>query len=261
MEDGTWRDALRREREKLSKLTWKERFVYVWDYYKTQMVIIIGVILLIQIGFTMVSNMQKEEVLQAYFVNCNYSGIDQDAVIAEFGEYIGGLDRHEVVTLDTTITSGGADGMETTMAQQMKFTALMAAQSIDLMLLDENAYEQYEQQDYLMDLTDVFSEEQKERWSERLVEPDAAAADARSESAAETENAAADAQSESMTESGSEDAGADRNAAAVYAVEVTDSPVLAQYNAYFGQPVYAAVMANSIHADMSLRFIEYLLQE
>ncbi len=223
MEEGTWRDRLKEEWKKLSKLTWKERFGYIWDYYKPQMAILVGILLLVNIGMTVYRNMQIEEVLQAYLVNCNSMEVDAEAVSKGFAEYIGGLEEHQVATVNTTLIEEGKDApqSQSSMAETMKLTALMAAQAMDVVVLDELAYETYLEKGFLMDLSDVLSKEQKAQWQECL-----------------------------MTE---------ENGSAVYAVDVTDSSVLAQHDAYFGRAAYAAVIVNSVNMDMSLAFIEYLL--
>ncbi|MFR8547365.1 MAG: hypothetical protein ACLVEV_01880 [Lachnospiraceae bacterium] len=222
MEDGTWRDSVKKELKKLSKMTWKERIGYVWDYYKAQMALLIGLILLIHIGVTIFQNMQIEEVLQAYLVNCNAMEVDAKEMSAEFADYVGGLDKHQVATVNTTLIEEGKDApqSQSSMAEQMKLTTLIGAQAIDVVVLDELAYETYLEDGFLMDLSGLLTPEQKEQWQERL----------------------------------EEDAGG-----ACYAVEVTDSPVLASQNAYFGGKIYAAVMANSVNTDMSIAFVDYLL--
>lgn len=223
MEDGTWRDRLKEEWKKLSKLTWKERFGYIWDYYKPQMAIFLGILLLINIGMTVYRNMQIEEVLQAYLVNCNSMEVDAEAVSEGFAEYIGGLEEHQVAAVNTTLIEEGKDApqSQSSMAETMKLTALMAAQAMDVVVLDELAYETYLENGFLMELSDALSEEQKVQWQDHLIE--------------------------------------EEGDGAVYAVDVTDSSVLAQQDAYFGRPAYAAVIANSVNEDMSFAFIEYLL--
>lgn len=222
MEDGTWRDRLKEEWRKLSKLGWKERFGYIWDYYKPQMAILAGILLLVNIGMTMYRNMQIEEVLQAYLVNCNSMNVDAEAVSQGFADYIGGLEEHQVATVNTTLIEEGKNAPQSqgTMAETMKLTALMSAQAMDLVVLDGLAYGTYLENGFLMDLTEVLSEEQKNRWQDHLVKE----------------------------EDGT-----------VCAVDVTGSSVLRQQDAYFGGQVYAAVIANSGNVEMSLSFIEYLL--
>lgn len=45
------------------------------------------------------------------------------------------------------------------------------------------------------------------------------------------------------------------------ALDVTASPVLNSYNAYFGEPVYAVVLTNSEHTDKFSMFFKYLMNE
>ncbi len=221
MEDRTWRDRLRGELAKLSKMTWRERFGYVWDYYKTQMAVLVAVILIANLAVTMIKNMRQEEVLQAYFVNCNAPGIDTEAMVSQFEEYIGGLGKNEVVTLDTTLTGGQEEVSQISAAGQMKFVALMSAHAMDLVLLDEPAYQEYRKEGFLMDLAPVLTDARRDKWKARL----------------------------------QEDKGA------VYALDVTGAPVLEQYGVYQGQTVYAALIADALHAEMGLQFVEYLLEE
>ena len=189
------------------------------------MAILVGILLLVNIGMTVYRNMQIEEILQAYLVNCNSMEVDAMEVSEGFAEYLGGLEEHQVAVVNTTLIEEGKDApqSQSSMAETMKLTALMAAQDMDVVVLDELAYEAYLEKGFLMDLSGVLSKEQKTQWQEKLVNE--------------------------KGESGS----------AVYAVDVTDSEVLTGQDAYFGRTAYAAVIVNSVNVDMGLAFIEYLL--
>ena len=47
----------------------------------------------------------------------------------------------------------------------MKFTAVTAAQGMDVLICNEDVYEHYEGQEYFMDLTDLLSEEECQKYN------------------------------------------------------------------------------------------------
>lgn len=226
MDKKTVKQIIREELQKLSKLTWKQRLVYVWDYYKPLFAAIIGIMALISLGVTIYQNKQLNHLLHVYFINCNAMETDTDGMVDEFVERIGGIDEKDVITIDTTIAFSDEDS-EYEMANQMKLMAMSAAQEMDVIIVDEEKYLQLEAQGYFGDLTTVLSEEQLEKWSDLLVE------------GTELED----------------------GTIPITGIELTDSPLFAENNTYFGGKVYGTVAVSSVRPDLCGEFFSYLLGE
>lgn len=221
-DEKTLKEIIREELKKLSKLTWGQRFGYIWDYYKPLMAGIIGIIMLISLGVTIYHNMQLNNLIQVYMIDCNSPGINNEEISAEFGEYIGGIGANDVITIDTSIMLDDV-ASEYGMTGTVKMMALTAAGDIDIALMNEQTFDQYEKQDFFVDLHEILTPEQLEKWSDRLVTGKATGT--------------------------------------VCALELTDAPLLERYNAFWGQKVYGGVVASGENMTYCSDFFEYLMTE
>lgn len=244
MDEKSIREIIREEWEKLSRLSWGERLVYIWDYYKPLMAAIGVIILVISMGVSIYHNLQINTLISAYFINCNSYEADGDAIAAEFAEYIGGLEEHDEVHVDTMTTLDDEDMSQYGTANQMKITAYLAAGEIDVALLDQTAYDKYDGTGAFCDLREIFTEEDLEKWSDLLVYGVL-------EESAETEESA---------ESESESSAAALEEVPV-ALNVQNAPVVEKYNAYYGEKVYAVVMVNSKNQGNAAEFLNFLMTE
>ena len=113
-------------------MTWGQRLGYIWDYYKPLMAAILAVILVISIGVSIYRNMQINHLLNVYFVNCNSTELDAEAITDDFAEYIGGIGAKDEILLDTSTILDAEDTSQYSMASQMKFTAVVAAGDVDV---------------------------------------------------------------------------------------------------------------------------------
>lgn len=219
-EDKKLQVIIREELQKLSGMTWGQRLGYIWDYYKPLMVALICIIAAINVGVTIYHNLQQIDVIQVYMVNANSLDVDTEEMAAEFGEYIGGLKRNEVVTIDTSLTESGDEVVsEYTIAAQVKLMALTSSGVIDILILPEDVYEAYLEDGILGSMDDLLTEDQKEQWSDRLIQNDGQ----------------------------------------IYALDVEDSEVLQRYNAFSDGKIYAAVSVNASHTDVCGDFLNYLM--
>lgn len=228
MDEKSIKQIVREELKKLSGLTWGQRLGYIWDYYKPLMVAILVIIAVISIGVSAYRNLQINHIFQAYLINCNSYETDADQIIAEFAEYIGGIGKDDEITIDTSMTYDPDDATEYGMASQMKLVTLGAAGEIDVLIGDEPLLDHYMESGGLQDLTDILSEEQLAAWEDDLVE------------------------------------GTDpeEGTTGIYALKLTESPVLARYAAYpEGSDCYAMLFVSGKHTELSVRFLEYLMGE
>lgn len=225
MEPKSIREIVREEWKKLSALTWKQRFGYIWDYYKPLMAAILVVICAIGIGVEIYQNKQINHLLEVYLVNSNSYEIDSGAMTAEFEEYIGGIGPKDEITIDTSLMIGGND--QYSVSAQMKLTAVTAAGTVDVILFTQEGFDQYRDSDALQNLTKILNEDQLAQWSELL-------------------------------EYGKDPETGEH---APIAVRADQSSIVQKYHAYYEEPVYAVVMANAPHPEMSAQFLQFLMEE
>lgn len=281
MEDRSIRETIREEWKKLSKLSWGERIVYIWDYYKPLMVAIACVILAISIGVSIYHNMQINTLLNAYFINCNALDADGDAIAAGFAAYLGGIGEKDEVHVDTMTTLDDEDMSNYGTANQMKMTAYIAAGDVDVLLLNQSAYDKYDGSGAFADLSTLLTKEQLEQWSDLLVygeieKQTESGTESASSDEAETspaqENIAAEtsvdtagqvdetAAGSGQTVSDSDIQGNTRSGTEVpVALKMQDAPIIKEFNAYYDEPVYAVILGNNKHTDTAVEFLDYLL--
>lgn len=226
MDEKTVKDIIREELQKLSKLTWKQRFVYVWDYYKPLFAAIIGIIALISLGVTIYQNKQLNHLLNVYLINCNSIQVNSEEITDGFVESIGGIGEKDVISIDTTMAFVG-NNSEYEMANQMKLMALSAASEMDLVVVDEEKYLELEEQGFFGNLEEILSEEQLAKWSDLLVEG-------------------------TTLEDGT---------VPITGIDLSESPVLKEVNAYPGLKVYGTYVVSSSHPELCDDFMAYLLGE
>lgn len=226
MDERTLKEIIREELGKLSKLTWGQRLTYIWDYYKPLFAAIIGIIAVISIGVTIYQNKQLNHLLNIYFINCNSIEVNSEDVTNGFAEALGGIGEKDVIQLDTTMAFTGSDS-QYEMANQMKMMALSSAAEMDLVVVDEEKYLELEEQSFFADLSQILTEEQLTGWADLLVEGTA-------------------------LEDGT---------VPITGIDLTDSPVLQEINAYPGLKVYGAVVVSSVRTELCDDFFTYLLAE
>ncbi|MCD7715819.1 MAG: hypothetical protein LUI39_05120 [Lachnospiraceae bacterium] len=216
------KDKIREETGKLKLLSWKDRLIYVWDYYKPQMGAIIAVIFVIYLGITIYHNLQIDNVFSVYMVNCGSYTIDSDALLADYTDYIGGIGEKEEMTFDTSTILDEED-VNYGYAYQMKFTAVLTAKMVDVILADPDTFEEYAGYGYFVDLREVLTDEQLEEWSDLLVYMD-------------------------NTEEGVN---------APYAIDLTGTAVVEEYDLYEGT-VYGGVVINGENTDKAPTFLDWM---
>ncbi|MCD7751872.1 MAG: hypothetical protein LUI10_09085 [Lachnospiraceae bacterium] len=153
-------DEFREEREKVKHGTFQEKWKYFWDYYKWH---VIGgtfaAVMVIWLVYDIVT--QEDSVLFVELLNC-YSAYDDSEYVASVTEYLG-VEDGETITIET-----GLDVTEDT-EEYTSFEVLatrIAANELDVMVAEEETIAGYAQEDTLIDLTTVMSEEQLERYSD-----------------------------------------------------------------------------------------------
>lgn len=238
-EDKTIRKTIREESEKLSGMTWGRRLGYIWDYYKPLMVAVLCVIFAISLGVTIYRSKQQKSLINVYMMDCNASTVSGEEMEQEFAEYLGGLGKHEYVLVDTQLITDSETTTEYSISSQVKLMAVASSGELDMMILNQSAYEAFVSQGYLMELDEILSSEQKAQWSELLDY----AAPAQAEEAVETEQTAS----------------ADLAEQRIYAVKIQDSEVLERYQAYGDDTVYAVLYVNAKRTDHFGDFCGYLL--
>lgn len=127
------------EKEKLKQMNRKEKLEYLWMYYKIWLLVPILLLVGIYLGVCVYRGLTAEVLLQVVVVD---SGLDDyDELGDQFKEYIGADESNQKVTFNSNLNTATYQG-------EMAFTALLTGESIDLVVCNEEFYQQ-EGQDVL----------------------------------------------------------------------------------------------------------------
>lgn len=165
--DLTRKEKWELEREKLGKMTWKERIDHIWTYYKPHMAVLGCIILLCVIIGQMIYRSRFDTIFFAAIMNTGTSG-EPGLMAEDFKAYLGDEDKYHEITVDTSLTFIGDEYQDYNSV--MKLTTLVGANEIDAMLSTKEQYESYLQNDAFIPMDELLTEEQKEAYGDAVEE-------------------------------------------------------------------------------------------
>lgn len=147
-------DEVKEQKKKLKNMTPKEKWRYFLDYYKIPTLILAAAVLFAVFLIRDMIEGSKENLMSAAMIN-GYPEVESEAFMAEFADYAGiVLDEYQV-SLDATMQYS-EDGMsQMSMATVQKLMTLVSAGSIDVIITDTEAYDNYAGSGFLADLRTV----------------------------------------------------------------------------------------------------------
>ena len=155
------RDDLKKEKKKLSRLSFGEKLQYIFDYYKFW---ILGVVVLVGLVWSVGSTILHNKPTGFYAMLLNAGGQDlsgqaDEAAGAAFAEAAGLDDTKQKILVDTSATFNPNDQSQFSMAQNAKIAALYQAHEIDVMVADPGVFTYYALNGSFVDLRDVLDDE------------------------------------------------------------------------------------------------------
>lgn len=166
--DMTPKEKRELERKKLASMTLGQKIGYLWEYYKIWLLILVVVIMFISMFVTMYQNSQKINLMGLAVANSttlsDTSGVTEDLI-----EMLGTGDEHETVTVDTSYYFN-EDIANTDPNIIMKFSTMVAAQSIDVLISSEHVMDYYKDQEMFLMPSEYLSEEQIAALGDRVSE-------------------------------------------------------------------------------------------
>lgn len=155
------RDDLKKEKKKLSRLSFGEKLQYIFDYYKFW---ILGVVVLVGLVWSVGSTILHNKPTGFYAMLLNAGGTDlsgqaDEAAGAAFAEAAGLDDTKQKILVDTSATFNPNDQSQFSMAQNAKIAALYQSHEIDVMVADPGVFTYYALNGSFVDLRDVLDDE------------------------------------------------------------------------------------------------------
>lgn len=149
------------DKEKLSKMNAKQKFDYIWGYYKFIFIgIVIGIIIIVSFVQTArANNPDAISVFIADVYNEDYESA-HTRLNDSFKEYLGlGEADKEPIVFDTSVSLSGDSNSTTAMASVQKLMAVVMSGSMELMITTEDNIVLYGEQGMFVNLEEVLPED------------------------------------------------------------------------------------------------------
>ena len=159
--DMTRKEKREIEKEKLSTMSIGGKLGYIWTYYKGAMAAVLGVILLIVFICQMIENSKYHTILNVSVVDAQTMD-DQDKIQDKLQKEFGTENKYDQVTFDTSYMIGDVEKADYNTV--MKFTTVIAAKDMDILITTQNVYNHYKEEEMFMDLSTIFTPEECERY-------------------------------------------------------------------------------------------------
>ena len=153
------RQRWEKDREALKKLSGRDKWLFVWDYYRIPLIAAACVMILTAI--TLLTNAGREEVaLYAVFVNTDVSLEEPDAsALNALAEAAGIPMEGKTVDLTANLTLGQTYSEAADAQTVQVLAALFGISDLDLFAADQAVFERYAQQDAFADLSVLIDRE------------------------------------------------------------------------------------------------------
>lgn len=157
------------ERSKLAPMTPRQQWQYLWSYYRFH-ALAAFIVLALVIGFAVGQHYSQQEVLvSGIFINTDTSAAGYRYVGADYQQSSGLEGRVDVIeTVSVSYTQNGQPDSEAGKAMA-SIDAMLAAHSLDYMVMDASALNFYGPLELCMDLEKLLMPEQLASLGDRLV--------------------------------------------------------------------------------------------
>lgn len=165
--------GIKKLKEDLSRMTFKEKVDHLWTYYKSTLLIAVIAIVVVSIVVTSIINVNSDIIVSGVAVNVYLSEEGQQYLKDDYynkvydGSGLEKVDFVEMTLYDVTDYEHAQDNEYSTMA----LAALISDGKLDYMIVDRTGLNNFmlQREDILQDLRDLFSEEELASHKERLV--------------------------------------------------------------------------------------------
>ena len=171
-ENVTFKERLHEEAAKLKEMSFKDKFWYIWEYYKFPIIgVIIAVFLVGSIGSAMYNN-RFDTALSCAVLNSRY---DSDALTVDqyfnegFRAFIG-LDENTKIDVDYSMSPTFDESAmnEYSYAELAKLTAMISSKGLDVMIGRPDVIDHYGEMDGFLNLEEALPPELYEQVKDYL---------------------------------------------------------------------------------------------
>ncbi|MDO5550536.1 MAG: hypothetical protein Q4F76_05150 [Lachnospiraceae bacterium] len=149
-----------REKAKLKNMSGRDRIWYIWEYYKLHMLAAAAILFILYMIGNVIYNSTFENRLSYMVINnssmepTNFETFNQ-----EFKDYMGYGKKDRVTAEGSIYIRHDGNSSELEYASMAKISALVASNSLDMMIMDQANADHYNQLDAFADLEQLLPED------------------------------------------------------------------------------------------------------
>ena len=164
--NSVW-DEIREQNQKMKGKPFKEKLAYFNEYYRNMTIVAIIVIIFVcNLIYNMVT--ATDNGLGVVMIN-GYTDMDVYKYMEDFEIYSEMDTKEYSANMEANFTVDAENYDEYVMANVQKFSAMVAANQLDVVLGDEDTVLGYAEAGYFYDLTEILPAETLEEYSDRLI--------------------------------------------------------------------------------------------
>lgn len=232
------------EKEKLRRLSGRQKLQYLWDYYKLHFAVIC--ILLYILGYVLYGHFtQKNNVLYAAFINIAPSESLTETLSGGFLSYRNLDTDKNAFYLYTGLyltTDESNPYHEYTYASRIKLIAAIDTETVDIVLMDQEAFDAFSQNGYLYNMEEFLTEADPKlyRDCQDLLRENIVILEDNAEEAALDRSASYTAETQKYP----------------MALELSHTPLLKGFG--FTEPVFLGIIKNTPRKEEAAEYVRYL---
>lgn len=164
--DMTRKEKRQQEWNNIKNMTWKQRAIHIWEYYKLHMLALVGIIFICVIIGQVLHNSKFETVLQVAILNS--AGGDAQGMETDFKKYLKDDDPYHKIRVDSSMYFT-EENISADYAANMKLTAITASHELDILIAHKEQYDKFADLEIMFPIEEVLTPEQLETYKDDLV--------------------------------------------------------------------------------------------
>ncbi|NWQ40735.1 hypothetical protein MLOOGBEN_08480 [Bacillus sp. EB106-08-02-XG196] len=144
---------MKKLRERLQPLTLKGKIEYLIEYYSFHMIAAVVILFFLILGINTFSN-QHKEILSVRVVGANTNAEQTIKLQKELEKYVVNTKKNESMSVHAINTSEVSSNPDS-LAKIQKLAAEIAAKEVDVLLVDEETFHQFNEEENLYDLSSL----------------------------------------------------------------------------------------------------------
>ena len=157
-------------KDTLRPMPFKKKLEHLWEYYKWVLVLLIVVSTLIYISVVGYSNARVEGLLYGEIVNLNFDMEGVEYLSTDFLEHLDGVEGDQKVSVYmSNLIVGNDSTYDNYYAPLMRTSSEITNGTLDYLVADSAALTCYFHEEILMDLRELFTEEELAQIGDNLV--------------------------------------------------------------------------------------------